>query len=168
MRDDIAERNREIEEGVFSATNDPRTPLVVPSTEAVPGHLNFAPLDDAVDALAHSAAEYHKALEHANANGGSALASTSLAEVNQLLIASERKLTNTEGLPNRPWFKHQIYAPGFYTGYAVKTIPAVREAIELKQWKQADASIVVVGQVLQDEAALISSAASKLTTATSH
>ena len=41
-------------------------------------------------------------------------------------------------MPNRPWFKHQIYAPGFYTGYAAKTIPAVREAIEQKQWKQAD------------------------------
>jgi N-acetylated-alpha-linked acidic dipeptidase len=162
MRDEITERNREIEEGVFSATNDPKTPLVAPLTETVPTHLNFAPLDDALDALARSAAEYHKALEHANANGGSALASTSLADVNRLLIESERKLTNTEGLPNRPWFKHQIYAPGFYTGYAVKTIPAVREAIELKQWKQADTAIVVVAQVLQDEATLISSAASKL------
>jgi N-acetylated-alpha-linked acidic dipeptidase len=168
MRDDIIERNREIEEGLFSATNDPRTPLVAPSTETVPTHLNFAPLDDAVDALARSAAEYHKALERANTNGGAALASSSLADVNQLLIESERKLTNTEGLPNRPWFKHQIYAPGFYTGYAVKTMPAVREAIELKQWKQADTAIVVVAQVLQDEAALISSAASKLTAATSH
>jgi len=162
MRDEITERNREIEEGVFSATNDPKTPLVAPPAETVPTHLNFAPLDDALDALARSAAEYHKALEHANADGGSALASTSLADVNRLLIESERKLTNTEGLPNRPWFKHQIYAPGFYTGYAVKTIPAVREAIELKQWKQADTAIVVVAQVLQDEAALISSAASKL------
>jgi N-acetylated-alpha-linked acidic dipeptidase len=168
MRDDIIERNREIEEGLFSATNDPRTPLVAPSTEAVPPHLNFAPLDDAVDALARSAAEYRKALERANANGGAALASASLADVNQLLIGSERKLTNTEGLSNRPWFKHQIYAPGFYTGYAVKTMPAVREAIELKQWKQADTAIVVVAQVLQDEAALVSSAASKLTAATSH
>ena len=168
MRDDIIERNREIEEGLFSATTDPRTPLVAPSTETVPTHLNFAPLDDAVDALARSAAEYHKALERANANGGAALASASLADVNQLLIGSERKLTNTEGLPNRPWFKHQIYAPGFYTGYAVKTMPAVREAIELKQWKQADTAIVVVAQVLQDEAALISSMASKLTAATSH
>jgi N-acetylated-alpha-linked acidic dipeptidase len=162
MRDEITERNREIEEGVFSATNDPKTPLVAPPAETVPTHLNFAPLDDALDALARSAAEYHKALEHANGDGGSALASTSLADVNRLLIESERKLTNTEGLPNRPWFKHQIYAPGFYTGYAVKTIPAVREAIELKQWKQADTAIVVVAQVLQDEAALISSAASKL------
>jgi N-acetylated-alpha-linked acidic dipeptidase len=167
-RDDIMEKNREIEEGVFTATNDPKMPLVVPSVEGVPTHLNFAPLDDAVDALKRSSAEYRKALERANANGGSALASASLADVNRLLIESERRLLTAEGLPNRPWFKHQIYAPGFYTGYAVKTIPAVREAIELKQWKQADTAIVVVAQVLQNEAALISSAASKLTAATTH
>jgi N-acetylated-alpha-linked acidic dipeptidase len=77
-------------------------------------------------------------------------------------MESERKLTNTDGLPNRPWFKHQIYAPGFYTGYSAKTMPAVREAIEQKQWKQADDGIAVVAKVLQDEAALISAAAAKL------
>jgi N-acetylated-alpha-linked acidic dipeptidase len=161
-QDEIRERNREIEEGVFSATNDPRRPLVAPPAEAVPPHLNFAPLENAADTLNRSAAEYHKAFEQANANGGAALASASLAEVNKLLIESERKLTNAEGLPNRPWFKHQLYAPGFYTGYAVKTMPAVREAIELKQWKQAEEAIVVVARVLENEAALISSAAQKL------
>ena len=163
--DEIRERNREIEEGVFQATSDPRNPLVAPPAEAVPPHLNFAPLENAVEVLNRSAAEYRKAYEHANANGGGALASASAAEVNALLIESERKLTNSEGLPNRPWFKHQLYAPGFYTGYAVKTVPAVREAIELKQWKQADQAIVVVAGVLENEAALISSAAQKLAAA---
>ena len=162
MQDDIRERNREIEEGVFKATNDPKKPLIPPAVETVPPHLNFAPLENAVDVLTRSAAEYHKALEVTNANGGAALAATSIAEVNKMLMDSERKLTNAAGLPNRPWFRHQLYAPGFYTGYAVKTMPAVREAIELKQWKQADEAIVVVAQVLQDEAALISSAAQKL------
>lgn len=162
-QDDIRERNREIEEGVFQATNDPRRPLVPPAVEAVPPHLDFAPLENAVEALNRSAAEYHKAAEQVNAKGGARPGS--LAEVNKLLIESERKLTNREGLPNRPWFKHQLYAPGFYTGYAVKTVPAVREAIELKQWKQADEAIVVVARVLEDEAALISSAAGKLTAA---
>jgi len=165
MRDDIVERNRELEEGVFSATNDPKKPLVPPASEAVPPHLNFAPLDNASDVLTRSAAEYRKAFEQAGANGGVALASASLAEVNRLLIESERKLTTPEGLPNRPWFKHQLYAPGFYTGYAVKTVPAVREAIELKQWKQADEAIVTVSRVLQDEAVLISSAAERLSNA---
>jgi N-acetylated-alpha-linked acidic dipeptidase len=162
MQDDIRERNKEIEEGVFKATNDPRRPLVSPTVETVPPHLNFAPMENAVDALTRSAAEYRKALEQVNANGGSVLASASLSEVNKMLIDSERKLTNAEGLPNRPWFKHQLYAPGFYTGYGVKTVPAVREAIELKKWQPADEAIVVVGRILQDEAALISSAAQKL------
>jgi N-acetylated-alpha-linked acidic dipeptidase len=168
MRDDITERNRQIDEGVFTATNDPKKPLIAPPTEVVPPYLNFAPFDNAVDQLNHSAADYKKALDHANADGGSGLASASLAEVNRLLIESEHKLTTPEGLPNRPWYKHQLYAPGFYTGYAVKTVPAVREAIELKQWKQADDAIVVVAGVLQDEAALISSAATKLAAATQH
>ncbi len=162
MQDDIKERNKEIEEGLFKATDDPKHPLVAPPVEMVPPHLNFAPMENSVDALSRSAAEYRKALEHANANGGAVLASTSLAEVNKLLIETERKLTNPEGLSNRPWFKHQLYAPGFYTGYGVKTVPAVREAIELKQWKLADEGIVVVSRVLLDEAALISSAAAKL------
>jgi N-acetylated-alpha-linked acidic dipeptidase len=164
-QDDIRERNREIEEGVFQATNDPRRPTVPPRVDTVPPHLNFAPLENAVDTLNRSAAEYRKALEKASANGGAELASSSLAEVNKLLIESERRLTSSEGLPNRPWFKHQLYAPGFYTGYAVKTVPAVREAIELKQSKQADEAIVVVARVLENEAALISSAAQKLAAA---
>jgi len=163
MQDDIRERNKEIEEGLFKAVDDPKRPLVPPSVEAVPPHLNFAPMENAAEALTRSAAEYRKALEQANANGGAALASASLAEVNKMLIESERKLANAEGLSNRPWFKHQLYAPGFYTGYGVKTVPAVREAIELKKWQQADEAIVVVARVLQDEAALISSAAQKLT-----
>jgi len=168
MQEEIRERNREIEEGVFSATNDPRRPLVAPKTEAVPPHLNFAPLENAADALTRSAAEYKKAFEQANANGGAALASASLADINKMLIATERKLTTTEGLPNRPWFKHQLYAPGYYTGYSAKTVPAVREPIEQKQWKQAETGIDVVARVLQDEAALISSAAAKLAAASAH
>jgi N-acetylated-alpha-linked acidic dipeptidase len=162
MQGDIEERNRQIEEGVFKATDDPKKPLIPPAVEAVPPHLNFAPLENAADLLARSATEYRKALEEASANGGAALGAASIAEVNKMLMDSERKLTNTGGLPNRPWFKHQLYAPGFYTGYAVKTVPAVREAMELKQWKQADEAIVVVAHVLEDEAALISSAARKL------
>src|SRR5213078_4165702 len=90
MQDDIRERNKEIEEGVFKATNDPKRPLVPPAVETVPPHLNFAPFENAVDALTRSAVEYRKAIDQANANGGAALASTSLAEVNKMLIESER------------------------------------------------------------------------------
>jgi N-acetylated-alpha-linked acidic dipeptidase len=78
------------------------------------------------------------------------------------LIQSERILTNPDGLPNRPWFQHLIYAPGFYTGYGVKTIPGVREAIEQKDWKEADAQILRVSAALEHEADLFKQAKSKL------
>jgi N-acetylated-alpha-linked acidic dipeptidase len=165
-QDDIRERNREIDEGVFKATNDVKHPLVAPAVQITPPHLNFAPLENAADALTRSAAEYTRVFAQANANGGAALAAASVADVNRMLMESERKFLTNEGLPNRPWFKHQLYAPGFYTGYAAKTMPAVREAIEQKQWQQADQAIPVIGRVLQDEAALIASAAQKLAAAT--
>ena len=161
-QEEIRERNQEIEEGVFSAIDDPKKPLVLPSVEPVPPHLNFAPLENAADAVTRSAERYEKALKRAQANGGAALASASLGALNEKLIQSERKLTTPEGLPGRPWFKHQLYAPGVYTGYAVKTVPAVREAIELKKWSEAETAITRVGQVLADEAALIESAAADL------
>jgi len=89
----------------------------------------------------------------------------SVDKVNALLMQSERKLTTSEGLPRRPWYRHQIYAAGYYTGYGAKTLPGVREAIEQKNWKQADAEIGVLGRVLQNEATLIDSAAAELKTA---
>lgn len=162
----VRERNQEIDEGVFTATNNPREPLVPPTREDPPPYLNFAPLDNAADALTRSAQRYQKALEKAQANGAAALARASLSQVNHTLIQSERQLTSPEGLPGRPWFKHQIYAPGFYTGYDVKTIPAVREAIEQKKWGEADAALVEVGKILDSESALILNATEELESAT--
>jgi N-acetylated-alpha-linked acidic dipeptidase len=161
-QDEVRERNKEIEEGVFTATADPQKSYVPPKPEEVPPYLNFAPLENATDALTQSAQRYRKALEKANANGGATLASASLSSVNALLIQSERKLTNPEGLPGRPWYKHEIYAPGVYTGYGVKTMPAVRESIEQKKWTQAEEGIIEVGRILAAEAALVNSAAVEL------
>jgi N-acetylated-alpha-linked acidic dipeptidase len=161
-RDEIIERNRELEEGVFAAMTDPRVKSVPPAKETVPPYLNFAPLDNATDALASASAEYRKALERATANGGAAIAKASLAEVNQGLMESEHKLTLEQGLPGRPWFKHFVDAPGQYTGYEAKTLPVVREAIEQKQWKAAETGIALTAQVLETEAAHIHSLAEKL------
>jgi N-acetylated-alpha-linked acidic dipeptidase len=161
-QDEIRERNKQIEEGVFDATADPKEKSVPPAVEEVPPHLNFAPLENGLDKLTASAADYRKAWDKAHENGGEALARASLRDVNAKLIESERKLTRPEGLPNRPWYKHQIYAPGAYTGYGVKTIPGVREAIEQKQWKEADEQLVLIGRTLEGEAALIESAAQEL------
>jgi N-acetylated-alpha-linked acidic dipeptidase len=161
-RDDIRERNKEIDEGLFTATADPSKTSVPPQREPEAPHLDFAPLENALDTLTSSADRFQKALTKAEANGGAALDQQTLAQVNQILLQSERKLITQEGLPRRPWYRHQIYAPGFYTGYDVKTLPAVREAIEQKHWNEADQQIPVVANVLRDEATLIDSASSAL------
>ena len=162
QREDIQEKNRKIDEAMYSATDDPRETWVTPKKEDVPPHLNFAPLDNAVEHLERSAAEYQKALEQVSANGGAALGTASLTNLNALLIQSEHKLTTPEGLPGRFWYKHELYAPGTYTGYAAKAIPAVREGLEQKRWKEAEDAAARVAGVLQNEAQLISTAASQL------
>ena len=154
--DEIRERNKEIAEGLFSATADPHKTSVPPPVETQPPFLNFAPLENGLAALSLAAERYDKAEQKAK------LDKPGLEPVNQKLVRIERGLTLPDGLPGRPWFQHQIYAPGFYTGYGVKTLPGVREAIEQKRWKEADEQIVRVGKVLEKEAALIDEAAGGL------
>jgi len=161
-QDEVAERNKEIEEGVFVATADPKKTFVPPPVEEVPPHLNFAPLQNASEALTRSAERYQRALEKVTKNGELALSPAALQALDSKLLQSERKLISSDGLPGRPWFRHLIYAPGAYTGYGVKTIPGVREAIEQKKWKEADEQIVRAANALQDEATLVDSAAQEL------
>ncbi len=161
-RDEVIERNKELEEGVFMATADPKKTSVPPSLEEVPPHLNFTPLQNASDALTHSAQRYQKALEKETKNGELTLSPALLQALNSKLLESERKLTSPDGLPGRPWFQHLIYAPGAYTGYGVKTIPGVREAIEQKKWKEAEEQIGRAAGALEAEAKLVDSATQEL------
>ena len=148
----ITERNRQIEEGLFKFTSDPRDPVTAPPRQPPAPQLNFAPLLNALDSLNHSASRYDRAYSRAVAEGRSAIAKG----VNERLVQAERALTSTEGLKNRPWYVHMLYAPGFYTGYGVKTIPGVREAIEQGQWQDADREIARAASALEREATLIS------------
>ncbi len=111
-----------------------------------PTPVSLAPLRTANEQLAASAARYESALAKAQANGFTGVQKKAL---NQLLFTSERRLTNDAGLPRRPWFKHQLYAPGFYTGYGVKTIPGVREALEQKLWQEIEPQMRNVTAALQ-------------------
>jgi N-acetylated-alpha-linked acidic dipeptidase len=166
LREQTIERNREIDDGVFAAVNDPREKLLPPPKEAVPPFLNFAPLDNGLSALRRAAEQYDQALAKAGSNDGAALARASLRDANEKLILVERALTLKDGLPNRAWYEHQIYAPGLYTGYGVKTLPAVRESIEQKQWMEADVQIARVGKVLENAGEAIGSATAALNRAT--
>ncbi len=155
----IAERNRQVTDGVFAATVDPRRPEFAPLPEPLPPVLDFAPLDNAADTLTRAAARYEKA--YAAVIAGEA-DTARFAGVNALLRQSDQVLLDADGLPKRPWYRHLLYAPGFYTGYGVKTMPGVREAIEQKQWADADAQILRVAAALRREAALVGRAAEAL------
>ncbi len=150
QRQQIEEQNREIDEGAFQAAADPQLKTVVPAKQAVPPDMNFAPLESAAELLAKSASSYAEAERNASPKHPKIL--------NAKLIETERGITDAAGLPGRPWFKNVIYAPGLYTGYGVKTIPGVREAIEQKRWKEADEEIRHVADILRREAALIDAA----------
>ncbi|HEY4840733.1 MAG TPA: transferrin receptor-like dimerization domain-containing protein [Terriglobales bacterium] len=161
-QNEIRERNQEIDEGMFKATFDPRRPTVAPAKEEIPPHLNFAPMENAVDSLTRSAKHYQQALSQKQASLGDDAVAVKLAALNHDLMESERRLTNADGLPRRPWYKHLLYAPGVYSGYGVKTVPGVREGIEQKNYAEAEQEMVRVAKALEDESALIESAAREL------
>jgi N-acetylated-alpha-linked acidic dipeptidase len=150
---EIRDRNEAIDQHLYEAVSDPRHPLLAPPKQAVPPFLNFAPLENALAALDKSAQRYSKAMSSFAAKG--AANGKDLAGVNAGLIQTERRLTNREGLPGRPWFKHLIYAPGFYTGYGAKTVPGVREGIEEKRYEEAEKEIGRAAQALNDYAASV-------------
>jgi N-acetylated-alpha-linked acidic dipeptidase len=142
-RRDIEDRNRLVREHAYELAADPTKTFVAPKAEETVPFLNFAPLQNAVAHLKQSAKELDRA---AAAVPPDAVARQ--AAVDHALMHIEQSLLRSEGLPRRPWFRHQIYAPGFYTGYGVKTIPGVREAIEQKQWSDANAQIEIVSRVI--------------------
>ncbi|HBJ88352.1 MAG TPA: folate hydrolase, partial [Gammaproteobacteria bacterium] len=125
---------------------DPTRNIVPPLKKAEVPYFNFAPLKNALDELKQAAASYADVV----ASGLPASESE-----NRLLYTSERELTRDDGLPGRPWFTHHIYAPGFYTGYGVKTIPGVREAIEERQYKLVEDEIFVAADVISGMAARV-------------
>jgi N-acetylated-alpha-linked acidic dipeptidase len=156
-REAAEERNREIEEGVFEATADPKRPTVPPGKETPVPEFDFSALEKATASLGQAAREYEDAFA-AEKTPDAALA----RRVNALLRSAERTLTREEGLSRRPWFRHYVYAPGFYTGYSVKTLPAVREAIEEKQYGEVGREIAKTAEVLDRAAAHIREAAAAL------
>jgi N-acetylated-alpha-linked acidic dipeptidase len=160
-QDEIAERNLELKEGVFSATADPRKTSVPPPAKPVPPFLNFAPLKNGAEALRKSAERYQSAFAKWQ-NGGTDLPPQTALALNEELIQIQRAFLNEKGLPERPWFRHQVYAPGAYTGYGAKPIAAVREYMDQEKWSEADAQVPMVGRVLENAAAAIGKAADDL------
>ena len=150
MRTQIKQRNEDLAEGAYKAAADPKKTSVAPPVETVPPYFNFAPLDQATDDLTAAASQYEKAFSAHGSSGKTA--------IDEQLMQAQHALTDSAGLPNRPWFQNMVYAPGFYTGYGVKTLPAVREAIEQKQWSIVDAQIGRTAAAIEREVQVLKEA----------
>jgi len=153
-REEIVERNRAIADGVFAAINDPRRPLAAPKTEPVPPAIELTPISRAIETLARRAVALDEARAAALKKSASPAA---LAAISVKIAQSEQQLLDAAGLVHREWFKHLIYAPGFYTGYSVKTMPGVREAIEQAQYQSLPGEIARIAKALEREAAWLDS-----------
>ena len=139
MRTNTEETNQNITDGIYDLILDPTKSFGPPTAQAQVPFFNFAPLKNALTRLESAAENYETAI-------ASGIAATT--EENYLLYQTERALIRQEGLNGRPWYKHHIYAPGFYTGYGVKTIPGVREAIEQRQFDEVAEQIGIAAEVL--------------------
>ena len=152
-RSETEERNRLVRDGTYAIAADPTKPFAPPKIDESVPYLNFAPLQNAIARLERSAKDYDRLATALPAD------TERQAALDRALMHVEQKLTTDQGLPRRPWFRHQIYAPGFYTGYGVKTVPGVREAIEQKQWNEAAQQIDIVARAIDAYAAEIDRAA---------
>ena len=153
MREETKAMNQIISNGMLKAVQDPKETYVMPAAKENVPFLNFAPLQNSVAKLTESARAFQVASRGKPINPGKQ------AELDRLLYLSERTLTRDQGLPRRDWFRHQIYAPGFYTGYGVKTLPGIREAIEQRNWTEAEEQIRLAAATIQKFAAEIDEAA---------
>ncbi len=153
MRKSTAKTNRMISDGIYAAALDPTKTLGPPPIETAVPHFNFAPLENALSRLQSAADGFDAAAKQSTGTS---------EEINHLLYTSERLLTRDEGIEGRSWYKHHIYAPGFYTGYGVKTIPGVREAIEQREYEVVGPQIEIAAEVLNRMSERIELLTSKL------
>lgn len=142
MRESTQSENQMIEEGRFTVAADPTKTFRAPGKKAPVPFLDFSQLQNAITSLEVTTRAF------ADSSALHNIAPEKLSELNTLLYKAEQELLTDNGLPRRPWYRHTIYAPGYYTGYGVKTLPGVREAIEQRNWDEAHEQIAVVAQAL--------------------
>ena len=143
MRAEVEKHNKLVASDAYQLTMDPKKPVAPAKMKEEVPYLDFSPIQNVV-------AELEKSIEAFSKADVLALSSAKKAQLNEKLMGLEQVLLQDKGLPRRDWFKHQIYAPGFYTGYGVKTLPGVREAIEQKEWKEAQEQIGVLATTLKN------------------
>jgi N-acetylated-alpha-linked acidic dipeptidase len=147
MRTKTLDMSKLLDDGAYALATDPTKPRAPPPRLAQVPFLNFAELDNVITKLEQSARAFDAAYARLEAADGADAASTR-ERMNAMLTVLEQSLTDPKGLPGREWYQHMIYAPGMYTGYGVKTLPAIREAIEERRWDEANQYMGVVAHAL--------------------
>jgi len=137
LREATAVENQLISEGKYTLATDTAKRLAPPAIKDPVPFIDFSPLQNALVGLDSVTLKLAARKQGVNSEA-----------VNKALYQAEQQLLYAGGLPNRAWYKHTLYAPGFYTGYGVKTIPGVREAIEQRRWKEADEQIKIVAAAI--------------------
>lgn len=152
----IEDRKREklVEDGAFRLASDPLKPVAAPAVEARTPHIDLAALEDAAEDLKLAADGFDKAL----ADRGAALGAARRAKVITQLRDIDQLLLDARGLPDRPWYRNLVYAPGRFAGYGAKTLPGVREAIEERRFADANDYALRTAKVLRDYAARLDAA----------
>lgn len=140
LRETTAVENQLIAEKKYVLAADPTEVYHAPTAKEPVPYLDFSSLQNALSA-------FEKA---ANSNASAIAKQQGSASLNQVLYKAEQVLLSPNGLPRRAWYRHTIYAPGFYTGYGVKTLPGIREAIEQREWKEAQEQIKITAAAIQD------------------
>jgi N-acetylated-alpha-linked acidic dipeptidase len=152
LTDSMRSRSRELgkllDDDAFLLASDPDEPRAAPPRAGEVPYLNFSPLDNAIARLEQSSKAFDR--EYARAGAGDGVQAAAERErINAALASIEQTLTDPRGLPGgRDWYQHMIYAPGAHTGYGVKTLPGIREAIEDRRWDEANEYIGVVARAL--------------------
>ena len=139
LRDETDVENQMVREKRFEYAADPKEKRVFQKSKDPVPFLDFSPLQNALKNLERVS----RAVDQL-ANDGN----VSNPRMNQIFFQAEQKLLAADGLPRRPWYRHTIYAPGFYTGYGVKTLPGIREGIEERNWKEAQDQIAIAAKAL--------------------
>ena len=153
-RTSAVELEQLLRDGAYGLADDPRALRAAPVAPGVVPAVNFLPLDAAIERLRASAKAFDAYYAQLTSSGSKA----ERARVNAMLTSLERSLTDHDGLPGREWYRHMIYAPGLHTGYGVKTLPGIREALEERRWDEANRYIGVVAGVLNAYSAKLAEA----------
>jgi N-acetylated-alpha-linked acidic dipeptidase len=144
VRAETEMENKMIEQKLFDLAKDPKKGFQSPEPKETVPYLNFSDLENRMADLKNSAEEFQKLY-----GNSTQLSPGKQKELNEILFKMERALINEKGLPRRSWYKHQVYAPGYYTGYGVKTLPGIREGIEERNFKEAQENIEVVAKTME-------------------